>query len=116
MVREGHVLDLFASALDKVGNFKSQLKESKSILGAGCEGATKGVLDDEAYLTAYDGIGSEERMLLLKGFVISKMFFGQKAHFFLELRANQADSSQSNEGTSKTSSGTKNTKQGSFKE
>ncbi|GJR17083.1 hypothetical protein Tco_0965610 [Tanacetum coccineum] len=62
-----------------VGNFKSQLEESKSILGAGCEGATKGVLDDEADLTAYDGIGLEERMLLLKGFVISKMFFGLKS-------------------------------------
>ncbi|GJY82880.1 hypothetical protein Tco_0496256 [Tanacetum coccineum] len=106
----------------EVRNFKSQLEESKSSLGAGCEGATKavfdnaavnldlekimtGVLDDEADLTAYDGIGSKERMLLLKGFVISKMFFGQKALFFLKLRANQAKSSQSNEVTDKTSSG-----------
>ncbi|GJS18025.1 phox-associated domain-containing protein [Tanacetum coccineum] len=36
--------------------------------------------------------------------------------FFLELRANQANSSLSNEGTDKTSSGSKNTKQGSFEE
>ncbi|PWA68105.1 Phox-associated domain-containing protein [Artemisia annua] len=36
--------------------------------------------------------------------------------FFLKLRANQADSSQSNEGSGKTSSGSKNTKQGSFEE
>ncbi|GJW99367.1 hypothetical protein Tco_0183281 [Tanacetum coccineum] len=69
------------------------------------------VLDDEADLTTYDGIGSEERILLLKGFVISKI-----RHLFLKLRANQANSSQSNEGTGKTSSGSKNTKQGSFEE
>ncbi|GJY21815.1 phox-associated domain-containing protein [Tanacetum coccineum] len=36
--------------------------------------------------------------------------------FFLKLRANQADSSQSNEGTGKTSSGSKNIKPGSFEE
>ncbi|GJZ41521.1 hypothetical protein Tco_0588407 [Tanacetum coccineum] len=50
--------------------------------------------DDEADLTTYDEIGSEERILLLKGFVISKI-----RHLFLKLRANQANSSQSNEGT-----------------
>ncbi|GJZ35128.1 hypothetical protein Tco_0580945 [Tanacetum coccineum] len=41
-----------------------------------------GVLDDEADLTAYDGIGSEERMLLLKGFVISKI-----RHLFSEVES-----------------------------
>ncbi|GKE26314.1 hypothetical protein Tco_1441698, partial [Tanacetum coccineum] len=70
-----------------------------------------GVLDDEADLTTYDGIGSEEIMLLLKGFVL-----WPEGTFFLKLRANQANSSQSNEGTGKTSSGSKNTKQGSFEE
>ncbi|GJW61174.1 hypothetical protein Tco_0110509 [Tanacetum coccineum] len=51
---------------------------------------TTGVLDDEADLTTYDGIGSEERMLLLKGFVISKILqcLKQLGYGLLELILN----------------------------
>ncbi|GKB34006.1 hypothetical protein Tco_0873407 [Tanacetum coccineum] len=46
---------------------------------------TTGVLDDKADLTVYDGILSEERMLLLKGFVIFKMLCQMEGRSLIHL-------------------------------
>ncbi|GJX58842.1 reverse transcriptase domain-containing protein [Tanacetum coccineum] len=68
-----HILlefDLFSTILD---NRRGRLAK------------TTGVLDDKADLTVYDGILSEERMLLLKGFVIFKMLCQMEGRSLIHL-------------------------------